>query len=158
MQSKQHEVVSLTIASVKSFADTMQFGCLGLPYAATCTFSKPQAALAANGTITVQLTIDTGNPLGAGSQAKLRTTSHSPILFCLLPGALLAGLLFPRRRRPLLALLLLVCAFAATLGITGCSGLQMSGTPAGTYSFKVTAAGQQTNITETQVMTMTVTQ
>jgi len=158
MQSKQHAVVNLTIASVQSFADTMQFGCLGLPYAATCTFSASSATLAANGTTTVQLTIDTGDPLGAGAQARLRPSSPSPVLFCLLPAALLAGLLFPRRRRPVLALVLLLGAFAATLGLSGCAGLQISGTPPGTYSFKVSASGQQTGITETQVMTMTVTQ
>jgi len=156
MQSKQHEVVNLTIASVQGFADTLQFGCLGLPYAATCTFSAAQATLAANGTVSVQLTIDTGDPLGAGSQSSLRT---APVLFCLLPGALLAGLLFPRRRRSSwLTLLILLSAIAATLGVSGCSGLQMNGTPPGSYSFKVSAAGQQTGIIETQVMTMTVTQ
>jgi hypothetical protein len=159
MQSKQHEVVNLTIASVQGFADTLQFGCLGLPYAATCTFSAPQATLAANGTASVQLTIDTGDPLGAGSQANLRHLPPSSVLFCLLPGAFLTGLLFPRRRRsPLLVFLLFLCAITVALGITGCSGLQMSGTPPGTYSFKVSASGQQTGITETQVMTMTVTQ
>jgi sugar lactone lactonase YvrE len=156
MQSKQHEVVNLTIVSVQGFADTLQFGCLGLPYAATCTFNPAQATLTANGTASVQLTIDTANPLGAGSQARLRA---APVLFCLLPGALMAGLLFPRRRRnSWLTLLLLFCALAATLSVSGCSGLQMTGTPPGTYSFKVSASGQQTGITEAQVMTMTVTQ
>lgn len=159
MQSKQNTVVNLAIASVQSFADTLQFGCIGLPYAATCTFSTSQVTLAANGTASVQLTIDTGDPLGSGAQASFRNLRNSPVALCFLPGAFLAGLLFlRRRRRPLLGLLLLLCAVTATLGATGCSGLQTSGTPPGTYSFKISASGQQTGITETQVMTMTITQ
>jgi len=159
MQSKQNTVVNLTIASVQSFADTLQFGCIGLPYAATCTFSTPQTTLTANGTASVQLTIDTGNPLGSGAQASLRNLRNSPVALCFLPGAFLAGLFFlRRRRRPLLGLLLLLCAVTATLSVTGCSGLQTSGTPPGTYTFKISASGQNTGITETQVMTMTITQ
>jgi hypothetical protein len=42
--------------------------------------------------------------------------------------------------------------------MTGCSGLQVNGTPAGSYTFKVTASGQGTGATESQVMDLTVTQ
>ena len=160
MPSKQHGTVNLTIVSVKGFADTLQFGCLGLPFAATCTFSAPEMKLQADGSGTVQLTIDTGNPLGAGAQAR-RTNSHpSGILLCFLPGGLLAciALWRTRRRGPLVGLLLLACAITATLSVSGCSGLQINGTPPGTYSFKVTAAGQQTGANESQTVTLTVTQ
>lgn len=69
--SKQHSVVQLSLASIKGFNDNIQFGCLGLPFAATCTFSVPQTQLVANGTATVQLTIDTGDPLGISARRQV---------------------------------------------------------------------------------------
>jgi large repetitive protein len=159
--SKQHGVVTLTVASVKGFTDTMQYGCLGLPFAATCTFSTTSSKLAANGTQTVQLTIDTGNPLGAGAQvSSIRTNSTGPLM-AFIPAALLTGLMLFRKRRrmPLLAALLMLCAMVATLSSTGCAtGLSQTGTPAGTYTFQVTAYGQGTGASESQTMTLTVTQ
>jgi hypothetical protein len=166
--STDHTTVGLTLTSVKGFTDTLEFGCLGLPFAATCTFSSDTAALAANGSMAMQLTIDTGNPLGAGAQARVRTpqtsSAASTALLCFLPGSVLAGLFFFRgRRRSVRALrswaglLLLLAAIAATVGMSGCAGgLQINGTPAGTYTFKVTASGQGTGLTESQTMTLIV--
>jgi sugar lactone lactonase YvrE len=156
--SKQHSTVSLDLASVSGFTDTLQLGCLGLPYAATCTFSKPQVVLAANGGAVVQLTIDTGDPLGAGASASNRSKPASTVLLCLLP--CLVGIAFGARRRrfkPIFALLMVVAA-AMTLSSTGCSGLHINGTPPGTYTFKVTASGINTGVTLSQTMTLTVTQ
>jgi sugar lactone lactonase YvrE len=156
--SKQHIVVSLVMNSVSGFTDTMDLGCLGLPYAATCTFSNPQMSLPANGTATVQLTIDTGDPLGVGSEAKNRGSQSSSVLLCMLPFGLMAGLLSFRRRRSFLSLALVFCAFATTVALGGCGGLQSSGTPPGTYSFKVSAVGAGTGAAQAQTMTLTVTQ
>jgi large repetitive protein len=157
----QHSTIALTLASVKGFTDTMQFGCLGLPYAATCTFSTPQATLTANGTLAVSVIIDTGDPLGAGPSATLRGTpgpsAGSKALLAFLPGSLLASLFFFRtRRRSLAGLLLLLGMISASAGITGCSGLQVNGTPAGTYTFKVSAVGVGTGATQSQTITLTV--
>ncbi len=154
MQSQQHGTTSLTLTSVAGFTDTMSFGCLGLPFAATCTFSKTQAPLPANGTATVQLTIDTGSPLGAGSQVMLRPRA-SNVLLCLLPFGALLGFGLSRRKK-LLPLLLLACAITLTLSATGCGGLQINGTPAGTYTLDVTAEGQ-TGVLQSQTFTLTVT-
>jgi hypothetical protein len=153
--SKQHATVQLSLSSVAGFSDTIQLGCLGLPFAATCTFSAPETKLAANGTENVQLTIDTGDPLGMGAQnsAKLRAPGRGALL-CGLPMVLLFGLL--RRRRKLLYRLgSLLCMMVI---ISGCSGLQGSSTPAGTYSFKVTGSGAGSGATQSQVVTLTVTQ
>jgi hypothetical protein len=158
LQSKQHVSVNVMASSVAGFGDTLQFGCLGLPFAATCTFSSVQSNLAANGSSTVQLTIDTGDPLGAGAEARNQRSPSSNTLMCLLPGGVLAGLaLFYRRRISLQGLLVLLFALATILPMTGCSGLSMNGTPAGTYTFKVTASGQGSGVTESQAMTLTVT-
>jgi sugar lactone lactonase YvrE len=155
--SKQHMIIQLSLVSIKGFSDDIQFGCLGLPFAATCTFSTPQTKLAADGTATIQLTLDTGNPLGIGAQASIRQRRRTVNSFlCLLPAALLVG--FLTRRRRLTALLVMICAIALTFPLAGCAGLQGTGTPPGTYTFKVTASGQGTGATQSQVVTLTVTQ
>jgi hypothetical protein len=158
IQSTQHTVIQVSVASIKGFSDTLLFGCLGLPFAATCTFSSVQTNLAANGTTTVQLTIDTGDPLGAGALAGLNRSRNSTLLLCFLPGFAFIGFaLFRRRRTSLQGLLLLIVAIAVTLSASGCAGLQVNGTPAGSYTFLVTAVGQNTGATESQVMNLTVT-
>jgi len=159
MQSSQHSVATVTLTSVSNFTDTMQLGCLGLPIDATCTFSADQVVLAANGTMAGKLTVDTGNPLGAGALAKNEISTHRGVLLAFLPTSLLICMVFFRsRRRSLPLLLLLVCAIAATLGATGCGGIQINSTPAGTYNFQVTARGVGTGITRTQDVTLIVTQ
>jgi sugar lactone lactonase YvrE len=158
IQSKQHIVIQVSVASINGFTDTLLYGCLGLPFAATCTFSSVQTSLASEGTSTVQLTIDTGDPLGAGALAGLNRSRNSNLLLCFLPGCVFAGFaLFRRRRASLQGLLLLIVAIAVTLSASGCAGLQVNGTPAGSYTFKVTASGQNTGATESQVMNLTVT-
>ncbi|HEY1576611.1 MAG TPA: Ig-like domain repeat protein, partial [Terracidiphilus sp.] len=128
--SKQHSIIQLSLSSIKGFSDKIQLGCLGLPFAATCTFSAPQAELAADGIATVQLTIDTGNPLGIGAQASARNRrSDATTFLCLFPAALLVSL-FGRRRR-LSTLLVMICAVLMTFPLSGCAGLQGSGTPPG---------------------------
>ena len=160
LPSLQHTNITLTITSVKSFTDTLQFGCLGLPYAATCTFSSGQTRLNANGTSTIQLTIDTGNPLGSGAEAMVTKATGSSPLMCFLPGSVLAGLvLLFRRRHSLAGVLLLFCFVVFTLSVTGCAnGLQTNGTPPGIYTFEVTASGQATGAIKSQLFTLTVTQ
>jgi hypothetical protein len=156
--SKQRTVVTVTLTSLGSFTDTLNLGCLGLPYAATCTFSNDSVKLSSNGTVSAQLTIDTGNPLGAGSQqSSLHGLTKSNVLECMLPLGLLLGFGL-RRRRKLVSLLLLLLVAAATLTASGCAGLQVNGTPAGTYNFTVGATGTGTGDSESQTFTLTVTQ
>jgi hypothetical protein len=158
----QHTVVTVTLSSVSGFNDTMEMGCLGLPVDATCTFSNVAPALAANGVVTMQLTVDTGDPLGSGATTSLRKPAlrgeqESTIAWAMLPAGLLLSFGLYKRRR-LGALLVLLFAVALSIGTTGCSGLHQASTPAGTYQFKVTASGKGTGATESQVVTLTVTQ
>jgi hypothetical protein len=156
--TKQHTAVTLSLVSIKGFNDTIQLGCLGLPFAATCTFSSPQVKLAADGTTNVTLTVDTGDPLGIGAQAKeQRPTRGTVPLLCVFPAALIAGLSM-RRRRLYKILLLAIGCISLTLTLSGCAGLQGNGTPPGSYTFKVTASGQGSGATQSQVLTLTVTQ
>jgi hypothetical protein len=156
--TKQHTVVTLSLASIKGFNDNIQLGCLGLPFAATCTFSTPQVKLAADGTANVTLTIDTGDPLGIGAQARAEHPQRGTVpLLCVFPAALIAGLSM-RRRRLYKTLLLAIGCISLTLTLSGCAGLQGNSTPPGTYAFKVTASGQGSGATQSQVITLTVTQ
>lgn len=164
VQSLQHSTVTLTIASVNSFSDTLNLGCLGLPFAATCTFSKDSVALTSNGTQTVQVVIDTGTPLTSGSVARVERTSAGPMVaMCVLPGGALLGLLClggkrRRMRGGLAGLLMLLVLAGVSAGLSGCAGLQPNGTPAGTYVFQVTATGLGTGVTQSVDVTLTVTQ
>ncbi len=154
----QHASINISLTSLKGYADTLELGCLGLPFAATCTFNTPQVGLDANGNAAVQLVIDTGDPLGAGATARLQAGRSSGVLLCMLPCLLGIGFGVRRRKIGVSASLLLACLIAMTLSAMGCSGLRMSGTPPGTYTFKVTASGKGTGTTLSQTVTLTVTQ
>lgn len=159
----QYTTVNVALGSVKGFTDTIALGCLGLPYAATCSFDKAQLKLAPDGTATASLIIDTGDPLGAGTGTSASVArSHGTTFLCWLPAGVLLCLLRRRQRRAsrrkfgsLLALLL---AFAVSMSATGCSGLSTSGTPPGTYSFKVVGTGQGSGTTQAQAVTLVVAQ
>jgi hypothetical protein len=156
--SKQHTNVTLSLASIKGFNDSIQLGCLGLPFAATCTFSAAQVKLVADGTANVSLTIDTGDPLGIGAQAKAQRPQRGTVpLLCVFPAALIAGLSM-RRRRLYKTLLLATSCISLMLTLAGCAGLQGNGTPPGSYTFKITASGLGSGATQSQVVTLTVTQ
>ena len=163
--SKQHITLNVAIASLKDFTDTLSLGCLGLPTAATCTFSKDQMVLTAGGTMNVSLTVDTGNPLLAGTQAKndapkdLNGGGSKLALVCFLPGGLLLGLVGMRFRkvRGVGGLLLLLVLAGISAVLTGCGTVNQIGTPAGIYNFNVSATGK-TGISQTLPITMTVTQ
>ena len=92
VQSKKFGLIDLTLASVSGFTDQMVMGCLGLPSGASCTFNTTQVSLSANGTKTVQMTLDTADPLTSGGQAKVENTS-STTMVCALPAGMLVGFL-----------------------------------------------------------------
>jgi hypothetical protein len=164
--TKQYQMMTVNITSVKGFTDTISLGCLGLPVDATCTFSHDQFVLAAGGVESVQLTVDTGNPLLSGTEAK----NDAPALFgpaaaklvaaCFLPGGLLLGLIGLRFRRlrsfsGLIVLCLMLAGMSTAL--TGCGTIHITSTPAGTYNFAITATGK-TGVSQSIPVTMTVTQ
>jgi hypothetical protein len=159
VQKGQHTTIKLQMASVKGFTDSFSLGCLGLPFATTCTFAQDKMTLAANGAQTVVITVDTGNPLLGGTQAKNEGMTRSSIMACALPGGLLLMMLvLPRKRlRSLRGLVLVLLMAAIAGGLTGCGGLTQSSTPVGSYSFQINAQGV-TGVSQTVTMTMNVTQ
>ncbi len=164
--SGTHTVVDLTLLSVKGFTDTLALGCLELPVDSTCTFSSDKTLLAANGTNVIHLTIDTGNPLGAGGVAKLRDAEHTrrsigPLMAGgLLPGMILLGVVLTRLRRRgrLPGMLSLVLLLGLGLGLVGCANkLVQNSTPAGTYTVRVIASGAGTGASQVSDISLTVT-
>jgi hypothetical protein len=160
LQAKQHSTIQLTLTSTGSFTDDLALGCVGLPQAATCTFSTDHSSLAANGHQTVSLTIDTGSPLIAGGLASNKRLLPGNMALCILPGSLVIAFSFTRSRkhRQMLSGLLAMLLFAVSMAISGCGTLQVNGTPAGSYTFNVTAIGNKTAATQSAPMNMTVTQ
>ncbi len=162
--SLQHTTVTLTASSEKGFSDMLTLGCLGLPQAATCTFSQDRVMLAADGTFTVNVVVDTGSPLTAGSVAKNEVPQPGPsissamVAISGLPGGVPFCLLFWKRRklRKLGGLLLMFCALGMAAGLSGCGSMTVNGTPAGSYKFQITAAAQGAGVIEAVPMTLTV--
>lgn len=159
LQSSQHTNIDLTISSEKGFADTLTLGCAGLPQAATCTFSADQMTLAANGSSTVHIVVDTGSPLTAGSVAKNEVPRAPMIAVCGLPLGMCFSLLFWKgRRRALGGLMLALCALGMMAGLTGCGALNINSTPPGTYQFQITAAAKGAGVVQAVNMTLKVSQ
>jgi len=160
VQSKQHSVIGITLQSMANFTDTMVMGCAGLPSGASCTFSADSVSLAAGASQTVQLTLDTSDPLAAGGQAKVEKATPSTTLACGLPVGVLFGLLLwiTRRNRRALSGLVMLALTALTIGLGGCGAMQINGVAPGTYNVMVTAVGSKTGITQTAAITLTVTQ
>ena len=158
----QHTTIPVNIGSVKGFTDTIALGCSGLPKSGTCTFNPSLLVLPANGTAAAALTLDTGNPLGAGPDTTASLVHGRGTFLCWLPFGLLAGLLrskYARLARHKLGILLIFAiTMALTIGLSGCSGLSTAGTAPGTYTIQVVGTGQSSGMTETQTITLVVTQ
>jgi sugar lactone lactonase YvrE len=158
VQSGQHTMLGLVLTSAPTFKDTLAFGCAGLPAYTTCTFSTNQIAVNGGGPKSLNVTVDTGNPLGAGALAGLNVTS-GPLL-CLLPGGFLLTLLMRRRKRLVrgLTLLAVLLILGASAGLSGCaSNFAQSQTAAGDYTFQIVGTGNVTGATQTTIIHMSVT-
>jgi large repetitive protein len=161
--TKEYGVTNITLTSENGFADTIALGCSSLPFSVTCTFSNNDVKLPANGSTTVQLTVDTNSPLVGGGQAKNEMPSPRGKLLaaCALPGAALFGLGFWRfRRRHAIFRVLAVVAMLAgtTFLMNGCGGLSLSSAKAGTYTIQITAEGMQSGVINSANLSVQVTQ
>jgi hypothetical protein len=167
MASKQYSTVTLNLSSSDGFTDQLGLGCAKLPASVTCAFSQDTVTLPANGSASVQLTIDTSSPLTSGGQAKnVMPGGGSPQFAAtqiaaawIFPASAIFGLFFWRFRRKhsgVFCLLLVLLLTGAALTITGCSGLTSSGAQPGTYTFQVTAAGVKTGMNHAVNVTLTV--
>jgi sugar lactone lactonase YvrE len=137
MATGKYVNVNVALTSISGFTDTIGLGCGSLPSGVNCHFSSPNVTLPAGGVVTVTLTIDTNNPLGA-----------------------LFGFVFWRfrKRYPLAAAMaLLLILGAGAQFMTGCSGFSQSTAAPGTYVIQVTGVGSQSNISHYQNVSLTIT-
>jgi sugar lactone lactonase YvrE len=162
MASKQNATVTVALTSTNGFADTVGLGCASLPAGVTCHFSSISAVLKSDAVQSVQLTIDTNNPLSGGSSAMNSRAGK--------PGTYLAGLLLPfsvffgwilwrfrKRHAALLSIALVLLLSGAAMLATGCSGMTSSSAAPGTYVIQVTGTGVNSNIIHYQNVTLTIT-
>lgn len=162
MVVKQNATVTVALTSISGFTDNIGLGCSSLPAGVTCHFATISAPLAANGAQSVQLTIDTNNPLSGGSSAMNAHTGN--------PGVSLAGLLLPfslifgwtlwrfrKRNATLLSMVLILLLSGAAVLATGCSGMSSSSAAPGTYVIQVTGTGVNSNVIHYQNVTLNIT-
>ena len=154
LKSGDHTSTSATLSSINGFADTISVVCGKLAHLA-CQVTPASTPLAANGTATLSLYLDTAPAL-----AQNRPLSHSPIQFALL--LLPLGLLANRRlRRTGSRYALVWCALAlslATLALSGCGQMILpDALPSGTYTIPITATGKTTGVTHTVQLILNVT-
>ncbi len=155
--------VTINLGSEDGFTDKIALGCDSLPYLVTCNFSNNDVTLNANGTASVQLTVDTNSPLASGSQARNEVPlgGNGMLAACVFPGAALFGLAFWRFRKQaaVLRVLVVIAMLAGTSFLmTGCGGFTLNSAKAGNYVIQVTATGEQTGVTHVANLTVTVTQ
>lgn len=162
--TSQSAVLNVALTSYSGFTDTIGLGCASLPAAVNCHFSTISEPLVANGTQTVQLTIDTNNPLGGGtSSASAQRQGAAKALFAslTLPLSLFFGCLFwrLRKRHGAVFTTLAVALFAlASMAMTACSGFTQISAAPGTYVIQVIGTGNNSDIVHYQNVSITITQ
>jgi hypothetical protein len=157
----QYGITTIALNSEDGFADTVALGCSSLPFSVTCNFSSNDVTLAANGSASVQLTVDTNSPLIGGGQAKNEMPGRGSGLLAafVFPGAAAFGFSFWRfrKRQGLLKVLTILAVLAGTtLLMNGCGGLSLNSAKAGTYVIQVTATGEKTGVSHVANLTVQV--
>jgi sugar lactone lactonase YvrE len=161
--TKDNKTVTVTLTSIGGYTDTIGLGCASLPASVNCHFSNYTVTLAANAVQTVQLTIDTNDPLSGGPSAMNSPPGSRGVYLAgmLLPISALFGLLFLRfrRRYPIVLNMVLVLILSgAGLMASGCGGFTQISAKPGNYVIQVTGIGSNSDITHYQNVTLDITQ
>jgi hypothetical protein len=162
LATSQNATVTVNLTSNGTFTDTIGLGCASLPAGVTCHFSNPSVLLTPGGSASVQLTIDTNNPLGGGSSAMNRPAgaSKTALAGLFLPVSLFFGFVFWRLRRRsagiFTAAMVLVLSAAALLA-TGCNSYSTNTAAPGNYVIQVTGTGATTDVQQYQNVSLTIT-
>jgi hypothetical protein len=159
----QNATVTVTLTSISGFTDTIGLGCGTLPAGVNCHFSNIALPLAANGTATAQLTIDTNNPLGGGASAMSRQPGQRNLELAgmFLPFSFFLGWIlwrFRKRHAGVLSTILILALSGAAFLAAGCGGFTQHSAAPGTYTIQVVGVGQNSDVTQYQNVTLTVTQ
>ena len=155
--TEHYLAIAVNLSSIGVFADQVTLGCTGLPVWATCTFDQNTLQLTAGGTATTNLTIDTSSVSRYAARNQSPRRIANSIAFALtLPAGILGLFLTRRRRLPLRLTLFLLTTLAATLTLTGCTGMYPLATPPGAYTFNITARGTTTGLSHYITISLTV--
>jgi hypothetical protein len=165
MATSQNATVTITFTSISGFSDSLGLGCASLPAAVNCHFSSPSVKLAAGGTQTATLTIDTNNPLSGGSSAMNsntagRRTYMAGLSLLALPFTVLFGVIvwrFRKRHSPVFTAALVLLLAGAAMLVNGCSGFSQVTAAPGTYVIQVTATGTNSDVVHYQSITLNIT-
>ena len=102
MASGGHSSAAISVFTAATFHDKLAFGCAGLPASATCTFSTDLMSVGGGETSTLNVIVDTGDPLGVGTARIGAPGPHSQtgggILACMLPAGAFLAILLGRKR------------------------------------------------------------
>lgn len=162
MASGQNATISVNIIANVGYSDTIGLGCSTLPAGINCHFSSITVDVKSGQTQTVQLTIDSNNPLSGGSSAMNLSEGKSGLALAglFLPVGIFFGFAFRRFRKRQSVLFTAVLAILASgaLLISGCSGgfTQSSAKP-GDYVIQVTGLGVNSNVAHYQPVSLTIT-
>ena len=159
----QNANVTVSLTSISGFTDTIGLGCASLTAGVNCHFSNISVPLGANATATATLTIDTNNPLGGGATAMNRQTGDRKVALAglFLPLSFFLGWIlwrFRKRHASVWSVVLILVLSGAAMLATGCGGgfTQNNAAP-GTYTIQVVGVGANSNVTEYQAVTLTIT-
>ncbi len=145
LASGARTTLGIVFSPSSAYAGTLLLGCGGLPAEATCTFSQQSVDLPGGAGKTLSVVLDTGNPLGSGSSAKLSRSagSGSQVVACALPAGFLLLTLVGWRRRAMSAVRLCIglLALSTITMLSGCSSsLDVKTTAAGSYDVQIFAS------------------
>jgi FG-GAP-like repeat len=141
--SGQSAHVSLSVMGPASYAGSVALTCTGLPANASCSFNPATLSLSGGAAQSSMLTVSTGAGNTAAMADPFRGVGITTLSCGIFAGSLL--LLWPKRRHPFHAAMMILALAGLTLLPIGCSGNSSSSgstshnTPAGTYNFQVIA-------------------
>lgn len=163
MASGQNATIDVKVIANAGYSDMIGLGCSTLPAGINCHFSTNTIDLKSGQSQTIQLTVDSNNPLSGGSSAMNTRKGATGLALAglFLPVGLFFGFAFRRFRRHhsaiFTAIIVMLLASGALL-MAGCSGgfTQSSAKP-GTYVFQVTGLGVNSNVAHYQAVNLTIT-
>ncbi len=145
VQSGKTVSAPINVTGAPGFSGQVTFACSGLPSNAGCSFSPATITVSGTPAVPTLLSVNTG----ASTTASQLRSDGGQGMGTVAYGLGLAGLvlLWPTRRRGARFRATLLCTFTiALMGLVGCSGGGGGGgpkTPAGKYTFMVTASSGQ---------------
>jgi hypothetical protein len=162
MATSQNATVTVNLSSNGSFTDTVGLGCASLPAGVSCHFSSPTVKLSAGGSASVQLSIDSNNPLSGGASARNAGAGSGKIALAglFLPLSLCFGWIFWRLRRRnagVLTMALALALSAASLLATGCNSFSVTTAAPGNYVIQVTGTAASSDVEQYQNLSLDIT-